>query len=217
MYQMFEIRYHREAGDQQVGLHSVLQVCLGVAFVAPLSAILGVRGNWLMAISLLVAGALVQYHIRAGKQDDKELAGSVIVLAIWWLLYFAHVHAVQAYVHVAVATFALYAYWRYKRGERVQSDAYLWWMIGVATVPLALQALSGAGALYGWWLLLEQVAIMLLGMSIGRKFVTRWGLYVAVAAVLYQLRGLGYAALAFLALFLIALAIYKLQKYNDPK
>jgi hypothetical protein len=54
-------------------------------------------------------------------------------------------------------------------------------------------------------------------MSIERRFVVRWGLYVAVGAVLYQLRGLGYAALAFLALFLIGLAVYKLQKYNDQK
>ena len=40
---------------------------------------------------------------------------------------------------------------------------------------------------------------------------TKWGLFVSVAAVLYQLRGLGWAALAFLALFVISVAIYKIN------
>lgn len=53
---------------------------------------------------------------------------------------------------------------------------------------------------------------MLLGMTIRDSFVTRWGLYAAVAAVLFQLRGLGWAALAFLAIFIIGLALYRLQK-----
>ncbi len=107
--------------------------------------------------------------------------------------------------------------WRFRRKERVQSDTYLWWALGTATVPVALQVVYGAGTIYGWWLLLEEVAIMLLGMTIGRSFVTRWGLYTAVGVVLYQLRGLGYVALALLALFLLALAVYKIQKYNGQK
>jgi hypothetical protein len=89
-------------------------------------------------------------------------------------------------------------------------------MLVTATVPLTLQAVgSPAGGLYGWWLLLEQVGFIILGMSIAKKFVTKWGLYTAVGAVLYQLRDLGWAALTVLALFLIGLAVYKIQKNND--
>lgn len=207
----------RQASDGRPGLQSALVAAVATAFVSPASVLFGAEANVWMAVGLLAAGLLLLFHIRAQQQGSKELAGGVIVLALWWLLYFAHVHELQAYVHVVVATLGLYAYLRYKRGETQQSDMYLWWMLGTATVPLALQALDSAKGLYGWWFLFEQVAIMLLGMSIGKRFVTRWGLYAGVAAVLYQLRGQGYAALAVLAVFLIALAIYKLQKYNDPK
>jgi hypothetical protein len=47
--------------------------------------------------------------------------------------------------------------------------------------------------------------------------VTFWGLYVALAAVLYQLRHLGWAALSFLALFIIGMAVYRLMKSVDRK
>jgi hypothetical protein len=131
---------------------------------------------------------------------------------------FAGVRNPQAYSHVLAAFFALYAYWRHYRHETAISDKYLVAMLATATVPLVLQALGGtAGDLYGWWLLMEQIFFMLLGMAIGKSFVTRWGLYVAVGAVIYQLRGLGWAALTVLALFLIGLAVYRLQKQDKKK
>jgi len=52
-------------------------------------------------------------------------------------------------------------------------------------------------------------------MSISKKIVTTWGLYAAVGAVLFQLRALGWAALSVLAIFLIGLAVYKIQKNVD--
>lgn len=211
-----DLRRRVTAGDRQ--FRDALQISVITAFTGPLSVILGVRPNWIMAAGLLIAGLLLQYHIRANaKQEDKELAGAIVVVAIWWFMAFLHIEELQAYTHIAVATFGAYAYWRHIRGERKQSNRYLWFMIATATIPLALQALAETAPIYGWWLLLEQIAIMLLGMTIQRSFVTRWGLYVSVGAVLWQLRGLGYAALGFLALFLIALAVYKLQKYNDEK
>ncbi len=89
-------------------------------------------------------------------------------------------------------------------------------MLVSATIPLALQVIAGnAGGLYGWWFLGEQIAIMLLGMTIRKRFVTRWGMYVAVGAVLYQLRSLAWLSLTLLALFLISLAVYQLQKSDD--
>jgi hypothetical protein len=44
-----------------------------------------------------------------------------------------------------------------------------------------------------------------------------WGLYVALGAVLYQLRNLGWAALSFLALFVIGMAIYRLLRSSDHR
>ena len=110
-----------------------------------------------------------------------------------------------------------FAGWRYVNKDNTKTDEYIYLALATATIPLILQALSDhSGGIYGWWLLLEQVGFMLIGISIHKKFVTLWGLYVAVASVLYQLRNLGYAALAVLAVFVIGVAIYQLQKYNKP-
>ena len=132
-------------------------------------------------------------------------------------MYFFGIREVQAYTHVAALTLAGFAWWRYFSGDNAKSDEYIYWSLTIATVPLILQALSdSSGGIYGWWLLLEQVGFMLIGISIRKKFVIMWGLCVAVAAVLYQLRNLGYVALAVLALFVLGVAIYQLQKYNKP-
>jgi hypothetical protein len=197
-------------------LCQVLHVSVAMAFVSPLSFTFGGQVNWLMALGLLIAALLLQYHIRDNKRSDRELAGGLIVLGLWWMLHLANVHELQAYTHVVVALLGLYAYLRARYGDRKASDLYLWWMIGVATMPLVLEVFN-SGGIYGWWLLLEEITIILIGVAIQRSFVIRWGIYVAVAAVLYQLRTYGYGALALLALFLIGLAVYQLQKYGDKK
>jgi hypothetical protein len=139
-----------------------------------------------------------------------------MVLAVMWLMQYNGVTNIQAYTHLLAAVFGAYAYWRSFRGDATVSDQYLQAMLVSATIPLALQVIAGnAGGLYGWWFLGEQIAIMLLGMTIRKRFVTRWGMYVAVGAVLYQLRSLAWLSLTLLALFLISLAVYQLQKSDD--
>lgn len=186
---------------------------IAAVFVTPFSALIINRLLWPMPFGLLVAGLLVYYHIRNTSQQNRELSGGIVVSSVLWFMWFGGLRELQAYTHVIIVMLGFYAYWRAKRQETEQSDQYLMLMLGVATLPLALQALGGkAGGLYGWWLLLEQVAFMLIGMAIGKRFVTLWGLYVAVGAVLYQLRNLGWAALTVLAVFLIGIAVYKLQR-----
>jgi hypothetical protein len=185
-------------------------------FFTPLSIFFVGSTYWPMPVGMLIAGAVMSYHVRSMEQHVREVTGALISISAWWFLALFHVHAVQAYVHVIIFTLASYAFWRSERGETKESDNYLMAMLTTATVPLALQAISGAaGGLYGWWLLIEQIVFMLLGMAINKRFVTLWGLYVAVAAVLYQLRHLGWAALTLLAVFLIGIAIYNLQKHSD--
>jgi hypothetical protein len=190
---------------------------LAALFIAPAAIFVVPQLLWPMPFGLLIAGMLVFYHVRNSVQQNRELAGGIIVTAILWFLWFADIREVQVYTHVLVAVFAIYAYWRHVRREITQSDQYLMCMLATATVPLALQAISGqAGGLYGWWLLLEQIAFMLIGMMIRKRTVTLWGLYVAVGAVLYQLRNLGWAALTVLAVFLIGIAVYQLQRHEKP-
>jgi len=185
------------------------------ALVTPLSFAVAGQTKMMMPIGLLVFGVMVYDRVRYSSQANREWAGVIGLLAVWWFMDYLGVTNIQAYAHVLAALFAGYAYWRSRRSETAVVDQYLLAMLATATVPLVLQALFGtAGDLYGWWLLLEQVLFMLLGMSINKSFVTRWGLYVALGAVLYQLRNLGWAALTVLALFLIGLAIYRLQNQD---
>lgn len=189
---------------------------MAAAYIAPASVLVVSEVTWAMPLGLLIAGALTYYHARNTTQQNRELASAVMVGSLLWFMWYFGVRELQAYTHVVVAMLAAFAYWRSARGESSQSDQYLMYMLAMATIPLGLQALSGqAGGLYGWWLLLEQIAFMLVGMAIKKRIVTMWGLYVAVGAVLYQLRDLGWAALTVLAMFLIGIAVYKLQKPSD--
>jgi len=189
---------------------------LAAVCITPISYMFIGETLFAMPVGLLAGSLLFAYHYRNGEQSVKEIAWSGVAATVAWVFYFAGIIEPQAYVHIVVALFACYAYWRHILGQVEQCDQYLYAMLITATVPLTLQAIgSEAGGLYGWWLLLEQIGFIVLGMSIGKKFITKWGLYTAVAAVLYQLRDLGWAALTVLAVFLISLAVYKIQKNVD--
>ena len=189
---------------------------LGAVCVTPIAYMFVGETLFAMPVGLLAGSLLFAYHYRDGQQSTKELAWSGVAATFAWVFYYVGIVEPQAYVHIVIALFACYAYWRYTLKQVEQSDQYLYAMLIAATVPLTLQAIgSEAGGLYGWWLLLEQIGFVVLGMSISKKFVTKWGLYTAVAAVLYQLRDLGWAALTVLAVFLISLAVYKIQKNVD--
>ncbi len=193
------------------------QVALLTAFIAPAWVFVYGDSTWPMPVSLALAGFTLLHYWRHMAQGFRESAVAIIVLAIMWAMGIAGISELQAYTHMVALAFAGFAAWRYVLSDIKTSDSYLYFMLAVATIPLTFQALAGlAGGLYGWWLLLEQVFFMLLGIAIKRRFVVMWGLSVAVASVLYQLRHLGYAALGFLALVVIGIAIYQLQKYNKP-
>lgn len=188
-----------------------------VSFVAPASILYATELVWAMPVGLLAAGVLLFEYWRSHAQEYKETAAAVIVAAFMWFLYYAGVREIQAYTHILALMFAGFAWWRHELQDRESSESYIYTALAAATVPLLIQALSAdAGGLYGWWLLIEQVIFILIGMAIRRRFVVMWGLYVAVGSVLYQLRHLGYAALAVLAMFVIGVAVYQLQKYNNP-
>lgn len=194
-----------------------IKSALLTAFIAPFSILFGSPLSWAMPAGLMVSGILLFDYWRKQTSGYKEFATAVMVAAVMWQMYFLGIQEIQAYTHILALMFAGFAWWRSSVRDKDMSDNYIYAALATATVPLLLQALSGtAGDIYGWWLLLEQVVIMLIGMTIRKRFVIMWGLYVAVGSVLYQLRHLGYAALAVLAMFVIGLAVYQLQKYNKP-
>lgn len=194
----------------------VLNASLWCAFIAPFSILFVGLTIWPMPVGLLIAGYLLYDYLSDTTQNNREFSGGVIVAGFMWLLYYFGVREFQAYSHITAMLFAGYAFWRTQRKETVNADNYLMLMLASATFPLVIQALAGeAGGLYGWWLLLEEIGFMLLGMALNKPIVIKWGLYVALGAVLYQLRNLAWAALTVLAAFLIGLAVFQLQKHSD--
>ncbi|MCA9347891.1 hypothetical protein KC867_00615, partial [Candidatus Saccharibacteria bacterium] len=168
-----------------------------------------------MIIGLFVVSGLTYHYWRNRSQGYKEVSITVFTASVMWGMHYFGVREFQAYTHVFAIMLAFFAWMRHELGQVIKSDEYIYGALSVSTVPLAIQAMSSvSGGVYGWVLLLEQVLIMLIGMSIRKRFVLMWGLYVSVGAVLYQLRDLGYAALAVLATFIIGVAVYQLQKYN---
>jgi hypothetical protein len=191
---------------------AVQLTALAALYVTPLLALAG-ASTWALPAGLAVAGLATLHAVWRRPQEERELAGTIVLVSLLWFLYYHGIRNTQAYTHLIATLLGGYAYWRAKRGDSEGRHNYIVAMLSVATVPLALQAMSGqAGGLYGVWLIAEQVAIMLLGMALRDGFVVRWGLYVAIGAVLYQLRGLGWAMVAVLAIFLIGLALYRLQR-----
>lgn len=189
---------------------------LATLLIAPMSYTATDQTHIVMPLSLLVFSGLLLHRTQKGPQGNKEMYGGIGLASVWWLMGYFGVSNPQAYTHVLAALFAVYAYIRSSRGERDASDQYLLVMLATATIPLIIQAINGeSGDLYGWWLLLEQVGFMILGMALGRPRVTKWGLYVAVGAVIYQLRELQWAALTVLAVFLISLAVFRLQRQTS--
>ena len=184
---------------------------LATLFITPMSTLF-LPVYWTMPVGFLIANIMLLKHWWDTSQTNREIFGGLILLSIYWLMWYFGVREFQAYAHALVGLMALYAYARNQIGDFDQSNIYVIFALGVATGPLAIQALSSSsGGIYGWWLILEQIFILILGVSINNKIMIKLGLFVSVAAVLYQLRGLGWAALAFLALFVISVAIYKIN------
>lgn len=196
---------------------NLLKTSVITLYFAP-SLILFGNSLWIMPVCLMVALLVTYLTYKPKLQFSKEIFGFLGIITIYWFLLDIGIRNVQVYSHILVALFVFYAYLRNKLKQTEQSNVYIYCALVTATVPLIVQSLAGkSGDLYGWWLLLEQVFIMILGIFIHKSILIRWGLYVAVASVLWQLRGLGWVSLSLLALFIISVAIYQIYSSNKKQ
>jgi hypothetical protein len=174
------------------------------------------ESNLLMIVNLAMVSVFMYLEgNKDNNQDTRDVALGVGMAALQWLLFVVEIRNFQIYSHLWALFFAFLAFWRSSLGQSDKEQGYTILALSVLTLPLAVQALGDQGELYGWLLIVEHISIMLLGMLINRPLVKRWGLWVSVAAVLYQLRSLTYLALGFLAVVVIVIALRVLQKNND--
>jgi hypothetical protein len=207
-----------EKYDSSLTKKDFYTVAILTLFIAPASFIFTGEVSWAMPATLMIAGGILLSYNWHNTQSNKEIIGALIFFGLLWLLNYFGIDNIQIYTHLLAALFALYAYIRHTLKDTAITDQYLLAMLATSTVPLILQSLgSDSGESLGLWLLLEQTGFFLLGIAIRKPFVTKWGLYVAIGAVLYQLRDLGWAMLAVLSLFIIGIAIYRALKQPDDK
>lgn len=182
-------------------------------FVAPLSVFAFGYSTWPMPLSLMVAAGALLVLRRQLEQPARELLGAVAVIGSSWTLLYHGVDSWIIHTHIYAGLAALYAVLRYRRGEITDSNNYITVALVALTVPVVLEALASGGG-YSLLLIAEQAAVFTLGVMLGRTFISRWGLYVAVAAVVFQLRDLGWAMLAVISLFIIGIAIYNSLQHD---
>lgn len=56
---------------------------------------------------------------------------------------------------------------------------------------------------------------MLLGIITGKRYLTQWGIYVTIGAVLFQMRELEWAVLLIIAISVIGAALYYINRHNQ--
>lgn len=196
----------------------LLSVSIITSYFGPALVLFGSGSSNLLPVSLAIAGGLTTYHNRTTTQNTRELSIGVIIASAHWFLYLNGVHNVHIHTHLLALFLGGFAVWRNRLGDRKGSSGYVQALFLIATVPMVLQALGGqSGKSYGLILIVQQVGFMLAGVLLNQRFLLKAGMWVALGAILYQLRGLGWAFLTLVAAIIIGVAIYRLQKHEDTQ
>jgi hypothetical protein len=194
---------------------SILLTSVGTAFIGPATGLGQSEPSLLLPASLFIAGLLTYHYNRnSAVQSTKELSVAISLAAVHWLVYLLGYTNIHVHTHLLGAFLGGFAVWRRSSGDITGGITYIQAAYAVITVPLALAAMGDEnGSTYGMMLIAEQVGFMLLGVSIKVRFLVQAGLWTGLAAILYQLRGLGWAFLSLLAIIVIGIAVYRLQKH----
>lgn len=170
-----------------------------------------------VAVSLFGFSVLLLREWWSKGQSYREYALFAMHSAVLWVLYACGVRELQVYTQSTALIVALFAWWRRKLQDQYHIiNSYLWTAVLFFTVPMVFQAISSAKPAYAYLVLVEHTLLIVISILFRRAAFTWWSIAVIVASVLYQLRTYRYAALAFLGMFIISLAVYFLLRYNKP-
>lgn len=197
-------------------LRSIQLTAVTTSYIGALLVITQDRDiNALLPISLFVASMLTIMHNRSATQSVRESSLIGAIISAHWLLLLGDVDNVHIHTHLLALFLTGFALWRYLLHDKNNALNYGKTAFMVIAIPLALNSLFDSESYYGWLLLGELVLSMILGSLLSVRFLVKWGLWTAIAAVLFQLSGLGWAFVAALAVVIISVAVYQLQKHND--
>jgi len=167
--------------------------------------------------SLALFSGMLAKEVWVKSQGNREFSLLVLHSSILWFAYTLGVREVQVYSQSTALVIALFALWRRHREDTPSViNSYLWMSVLTFTIPMVWQAIASANVAYAYLVLFEHTLLIVVSIIYKRATFAWWGIAVVVASVLYQLRKLRYAALAFLGVFIISLAVYFLLRYNKP-
>jgi len=183
-------------------------------------ALFAVSGDALAPIASLALGGglLFTEARRQSNRTVEEAAIAVLILAFNWLLAYYNVSQTQAFTLPWAGYFAFLAYRR--RDSRDTRDLFTGVALAALTLPIAGQALSDTGQLYGLELIFIALGLAIGGSVASNKLTMWWGVATLVCEVLYQMRDFlfalpKYLISAFLGLALLAVAIVLLQRRRN--
>lgn len=203
---------------------SLLKLIVWTAYGGPLTSLLywmvcGLKTRQdvfiFLPISLGLAGLLTVHFNRYNKQSTLEWSIGAIIASYHWLLYLGGVSNIHIHTHLLALALAGFAYWRWTQEDDTGYRHYVVASFFIATVPLVLQALNSvSGEFYGLFLIIQQAVFLTIGVFLRNKLLIRFALWTAIGSVLFQLRNLGWAFVALLAVVIIGVAVYRLQFHN---
>lgn len=174
-------------------------------------------GRWLSGLFMIAAGALASYE--AYKRHNRPalyVTGGIALLGMQWIMYTQSIDNYLVYTHMWAAYFGLLAWLGARDGLTQDRQLFTVLALLIQTLPLANEGLQGDTG-YGLLLLFESVGIMIFGMLARDRLVSIWGLVVAVASVLYQLRSYQFFVLALLGAGVIGVGIWMLLRSEKHK
>ncbi len=177
----------------------------------------GLPESWGYGAITIGLGAMLLKEVWAKAHVYREISILIIHVGILWLLHALGVREFQVYSQSVALVIFLFAWWRRKLGHSHSLvNGYLWTAVLTFTLPMVIQAITSDKTIYSYLVLVEHVILIIVSILYKRATFAWWGIAVVVASMLYQLRKLRYAALAFLGAFIIGLAVYFLLRYNKP-
>ncbi len=212
--------YHRrpEAVAPDDELRSIIMSLSAIGVLAVASLIVMFQTEQTIVagalLGCLTAGVVAYEGMVRKRLIGFEIAAYIATFSLQRLV--AHVYPDAdwlIYTHWWAFTTGAVALLRYNRtGNREQAMVRGILALTLFSLPTALAALVDGTGMYRMIFLLEHVALAMIGLALNKKLAVRWGAIGIGLAVLYMLKGYTYLLLVLIALALIALAVWRLNK-----
>ncbi|MEV7605379.1 hypothetical protein AB0N65_08050 [Paenarthrobacter sp. NPDC089322] len=183
-----------------------LAVTAIVGLVHDETAILG-------TVLVLAAGALVVVEAPYGKWVVAEVAGLAFVAALQRSLLFVDRSVVEWFwiAQWYVIAVAVMAGLRYNRAQRKEGRLRMCLAAGLLSLT-SLGTVLGGTASQQLYVLVAHVVLLAAGLLLGERVLVWWGAAGTALSIMWALRSYAYAMLALVALALIVLAVWRLNR-----